>query len=301
MLGGLLALPSSATAAPSSRSQAYRDGRGNALLVRVVRLSAGQCKREPVRRGIEIRRRKAGARATRVQRLGSRCDAAYPSVAVATDGTALITWRQDGRIRVGQGSTTSGVRDAGTLSAKGSASLPGPIAIDPDGRAVITLRRLRSVYAVSRTESGLFSRAQRLGGGTGELVPAISNDGSVIVAWTTTAAGGEVGTSPANRLVAARRSSADVPFTHAEEIATGVLRDVVAASGSGGTAVGWTAEEVPRGGVSGVTFAPTGQPFESPFAFALPTVVTVDLSGTTRARNATGSIRRTAASAWVAE
>jgi hypothetical protein len=301
VLGSLSVLPGSAVAAQASRSQVFRDGDGDALLVRAVRRSTAECDRDTARRGIEVRTREAGGRATAPKRLGSRCDAAYPSVAVAADGTALVSWRQSARVRVAEGSTASGVRDAGHISARGGSARPGPIAIDTDGRAVITYRRAAGFYAVSRTEAGRLSRAQRLGRGTGALLPALAPDGSAVVVWTTSGAGGEVGTSPPNRLLAARRASAGARFSDGEQVASGVLRDLVVAAGPSGVALAFTAEDVPNGGTSGVTFAPTGQPFEPLFAFETPTAVSVDLAGVARARNPSGSIRRVAPGTWSPE
>jgi hypothetical protein len=66
------------------------------------------------------------------------------------------------------------------------------------------------------------------------------------VAWTTTAAVGEAGTSAHNRILAARRPSADDPFTGAEPVAAGVLRAPVVAAGAGGSVIGWSAEDTPE-------------------------------------------------------
>ena len=301
VVAGLLATPPVASAAPGS--SVHPDADGDALLVRTVRPPARDCPGSASPRGIEIRTRRQGGRASRPVRLGSRCRAELPQVAVAPGGTALVSWREGGQVFLAQGSTSRGVRLLQAISARRPNTTPRPIALNARGDAVVPYVQAGDVFAavLSTRGRGRIGRAQRLGRGKGSVAPAVAPDGAALVAWTTTGAGGEVGTSAPNQLRAVRRGGPASRFGAPETVASGTLRDLVAAAGPGGTALGYTAEDVPDGGTSAVTYAPTGAPFEPPFAFPAPYAVSIDAAGVARALNAQGSIRRVAPGAWTTE
>jgi hypothetical protein len=227
---------------------------------------------------VQVRRRSASGSLSTVQTLSAAGAAATElRLAVERDGDAIVVWRRsDGsnnRIELRRRSSSGALSPVTTLSPGGANAINPNVALDRDGRAVVSWTRFDGanwrVQAVRRSAGGTLSSVKSLSAaGQDALGPQLAVDasGDAVVVWTRS--------DGANVRVEARRRAADGSLSAVQTLSAAGAQagaPAVAVDASGNAVVVWTrwdganwrAQAIRRsqaGSLSPVqTFSPAGE------------------------------------------